>query len=217
MHPTHPPLPPLDSALIGLGALALTLIPVVRALSGHFSAMGREGAHALLAIFLGFSVAEIALDRHSGGKTKVIAGEGLRLVLVLALGYLGPSLFGLAAAWIISVGRPAAVIWLAAMLLVLMMFLIARSFGYISVPIAIIALVGILRFARGTPEVFIAYALAWLLLLSGLRHALIDGIKAEDAHNLRKATFMPRALWALAWMIGAGAALLLGGKLLIYG
>lgn len=215
--PTHPPLPPVDSILIGLAALALTLIPVVRALSGHFSSMGREGAHALLAIFLGFSVAEIALDRHSGGKTKVIAGEGLRLVLVLALGYLGPSLFGLAAAWIIAIGRPVAVLWLAAMLLVLMMFLVARSFGYISVPIAIVVLVAVLHFWHGRPDVFIAYGLAWLLLLSGVRHALVEGIKAEDAHSLRKSTFMPRALWALLWMAGAGAALILGGKLLVYG
>lgn len=216
MHQTPPPLPPADSVLIGLVALVLTLVPVLRALSGHFSVMGREGAHALLAFFLGFSVAEIVLDRHSGGTTK-IAGEGLRLILVLVLGYLGPSLFGLGAALIISRGHPAAVIWLAAFLLVLMMFLIARSFGYLSVPVAILFLVGVLRFWHGRPEVFIAYGLAWLLLLSGLRHAVIDGIKAEDAHRLRKTTFMPRALWALVWIAGSGLALIVGGNLLVYG
>lgn len=214
---THPPLPPADAVVIGLAALALTLVPVLRALSGHFSVMGREGAHALLAFFLGFSVGEIVLDRRSGGKTSVIAGEGLRLVIVLALGYLGPSLFGLVAAWVIALGHPVAVIWLAVLLLVLMMFLIARSFGYLSVPIAIIVLVGVLRFAHGRADVYIAYGLTWLLLLTGVRFAIVDGIKAENAHSLSKATFVPRALWALVWLTGSAAALILGGKLLVYG
>ncbi|MBO0806046.1 MAG: M50 family metallopeptidase [Nocardiopsaceae bacterium] len=217
MQETHPPLPPTDAALIGLAALALTLVPLLRTLSGHFSVMSREGAHALLAFFLGFTVGEIALDRHSGGKTGVVAGEGLRLVIVLAAGYLGPSLFGLAAAWIIALGHPVVVIWLTVALLVLMMFLIARSFGCLSVPIAVALLVAALRYWHGEPDVYIAYGLTWLLLLSGVRFAVGEGVKAENAHNLRKATYVPRAIWALIWLAGSTAALLLGGKLLIYG
>lgn len=213
----HPPLPPADAVLIGVGALALTVVPLLRAFGGHFSAMSREGAHALLAFFLGFSVAEIVLDRHHGGKTSVIAGEGLRLILVLVLGYLGPSLFGLAAAGLISLGYPIAVIWLSVLGLVLMMFLIARSFGYISVPIAIGVLIVVLRYWHGRADVFIAYGLAWILLLTGVRFALVDGLKAENAHRLSKATFMPRILWAAVWLAGSTAALALGGKLLVYG
>jgi hypothetical protein len=212
----HPPLPAGDSVLIGLAALAVTIIPVLSALGGHFSAMGREGAHALLAFFVGFSIAEIVLDRRSG-KTSVIAGEGLRLVIVLVAGYLGPSLFGLAAARIISLGHPVLVIGLMAFLLVMMMFLIARPFGYISVPIAIVTLIVALHFGRGRPDVVIAYGLAWLLLLSGVRLALVDGIKAENAQDLRKATHLPRALWAMIWLAGSVAALAIGGKLLVYG
>lgn len=213
----HPPLSPSDSVLVGLAALAITMIPVLRAMSGHFSVMGREGAHALLAFFVGFSIGEIVLDRHSGGKTSVIAGEGLRLILVLVLGYLGPSLFGLAAAWIIATGHPVAVIWMTAMLLVLMMFLIARSFGYLSVPIAIVVLVGVLRLWHGRADVYVAYGMTWLLLLTGVRFALVDGLKAENAQRLAKATFVPRALWALVWLAGSAAALLAGGNLLVNG
>lgn len=213
----HPPLPPADAVLTGMAALALTVIPLLRVLSGHFSAMSREGAHALLAFFLGFSVAEIVLDRHAGGKTSVIAGEGLRLILVLVLGYLGPSLFGLAAARLISLGHPIAVIWLCVLGLVLMMFMIARSFGYLSVPVAIGVLFVILRYWHGRADVFIAYGLAWLLLLTGVRFALIDGFKAENAQRLRKSTFLPRILWAAIWLAGSTAALALGGKLLVYG
>lgn len=213
----HPPLPPAGAVLTGAAALALTMIPLLRTLSGHFSTMSREGMHALVAFFLGFTVAEIVLDRHSGGKTSVVAGEGLRLILVLVLGYLGPSLFGLAAAWLIALGHPLAVIWLCVLGLVLMMFLIARSFGYISVPLAIGVLFVVLRYWHGRADVFIAYGLAWLLLLTGVRFALTDGIKAENAHQLSKSTFLPRILWAAVWLAGSAAALALGGKLLVYG
>jgi hypothetical protein len=215
--PAHPPLPADESVLIGLAVLAVTLVPLLWTPLEHFYTMGHEGAHALLAFFLGFSIAEIALDRHSNGKTKVIAEEGLRLILVGIVGYLGPSLFGLLAAKIISMGYPLAVIWLTLILLMVMMFLIARSFGFISVPIAIVVLLVILHYARGRPETFIPYGLAWLMLLSGVRVAIVHGVNAEDAHSLRKSTHLPRVLWAVIWLGGTVAALLLGGKLLVYG
>jgi hypothetical protein len=215
--PAHPPLPADECVLIGLAVLAVTLVPLLWTPLEHFYTMGHEGAHALLAFFLGFSIAEIALDRHSNGKTKVIAEEGLRLILVGIVGYLGPSLFGLLAAKIISMGYPLAVIWLTLILLMVMMFLIARSFGFISVPIAIAVLYVLLRYAYGRPDVFIAYALTWFLLLSGVRVAIVEGIRAEDAKDLRKATHLPRILWAAIWLAGSVGALLVGGKLLVYG
>lgn len=213
----HPPLPADESILIGLAVLAVVLVPLLWTPLGHFHAMGHEGARALLAFFLGFSVAEIVLDRHSHGKTKIIAGEGLRLVLVVVLAFLGPSLFGLGAAKLISLGYPLAVIWLTIIALMAMMFLIARSFGLISVPIAIAVLYLLLRYAYGRPDVFISYALAWFLLLSGVRAAIVDGVKAEDAHDLRKATHLPRILWAAIWLAGSVGALIVGGELLVYG
>ncbi|MGH3171776.1 MAG: M50 family metallopeptidase [Trebonia sp.] len=217
MQATHMPLSAGEAILIGLAVLAITVLPLLWTPVEHFYTMGHEAAHALLAIFLGFSVAEIVLDRHSNGVTRVIAGEGLRLVLVGIAGYLGPSVFGLAAARLISLGYPVTVIWLTVVLLVLLMFLISRSFGLLSVPIAIAVLIGILRYAHGRPEVFIAYGLAWLLLLSGVRVAIADGIKAEDAHSLRRSTHLPRALWALIWLAGTVGALIVGGSLLVLG
>lgn len=217
MQATHLPLSSGDAILVGLVVAAITLVPLLWRPAEHFYTMGHEGAHALLAIFLGFSVAEIVLDKRSHGKTTVIAGEGLRLILVGVAGYLGPSVFGLAAARLISFGYPVAVIWLTVVMLVAMVFLIARSFGWISVPIAIAVLIGILRYAHGKPEVFIAYGLAWLMLLSGVRVAIVDGIKADDAHHLRASTHLPRVLWAMIWLAGSFAALFIGGKLLIYG
>jgi hypothetical protein len=47
--------------------------------------------------------------------------------------------------------------------------LVRKSFGVISVPVAIALLAVVMRYARpGLEEVFI-YGLAWVLLLSGVR------------------------------------------------
>ena len=128
VHPTHLPLPAGESILIGLVAAVVVLVPLLGLPAAHFSGMTREGAHALLAAILGLSVAEIILDRHSGGRTSVV-GEGLRVVLVFLIGYLGPSLFGLGAARLISLGYAVAVLWLLVVILVGVLFLLRRSFG----------------------------------------------------------------------------------------
>src|SRR5580693_4474721 len=151
------PLSSGESVVIGLVTAVVVLVPLLGVPAAHFSGMTREGAHALLAVILGVTVAEILLDRHSGGKTSIV-GEGLRVVLVFLIGYLGPSLFGLGAAKLISLGDP-----------VIVLFLLGRSFGLLSVPIAIVVLYVVLRYAQGRTEVIVAYAVAWLLLVSGVR------------------------------------------------
>jgi Peptidase M50B-like len=216
VHPMHLPLPAGESALIGLVAAAVVMVPLLGVTVEYFSGMTREGAHALLAVILGLTVTEILLDRHSGGRTS-IAGEGLRLVLVLLIGYMGPSLFGLGAARLISLGGPVIVLWLLVLLLVLVLFLLGRSFGLLSVPFAIALLYLILRYSHGRSEVIAAYAVAWLLLLSGVRTAIAHGIHSQAADNLRSRTHVPRGFWWLLWLAGTVAALIAGGKLLILG
>jgi Peptidase M50B-like len=106
VQPVHLPLSSGESVVIGLVTAAVVLVPLLGVPAAHFSGMTREGIHALLAVILGVTVAEIVLDRHSGGKTSIV-GEGLRVVLVFLIGYTGPSLFGLGAALLISLGYPA--------------------------------------------------------------------------------------------------------------
>jgi hypothetical protein len=216
-HPIHPPLSAGESIAIGLVVTAVVLIPLLWEPVEHFSTMTHEGAHALLAIFLGLTVAEVLLDKRAGGATRVLGDDLLRFVLVALIGYLGPSLFGLGAAKIISLGDPVTVLWLVVLLLVLVLFLLGRSFGLFSVPIAIGLFYLILRYTHAGTEVVAAYAVAWLLLLAGVRHAIGDGVRAGDADALRKRTHLPRRLWALLWLAGTGAALLVGGKLLVLG
>lgn len=216
MQAIHPPLPASESILIGLVATTVVLVPLLWPPVEHLSAIAHEGAHALLAVILGLTVTEIILDRHSQGRTTIV-GEGLRVLLVLLIGYLGPSLFGLGAARLISLGDPVTVLWLLVILLVLVLFLLGRSFGLFSVPVAIALFYFILRYTHTGTEVVVAYGLTWLLLLSGVRTAIGHGIDAADAHILRRRTHLPRRLWSLLWLAGTVGALLVGGKLLVLG
>lgn len=218
MQAIHPPLSTGESVLIGLVAAAGVMVPLLWAPVEHFSVMTHEGAHALLAVIFGLTVTGIVLDRHSAGRTS-IAGEGMRVVLVVLIGYLGPSLFGLGAARLISLGYPVAVLWLLVLLLVLVFFLLGRSFGWFSVPAAIALLYVILRHAHVGTEIVAAYAVTWLLLLSGVRTAVghATGAASADADILRGRTHLPRRLWSLIWLAGTTLALLIGGKLLVLG
>jgi Peptidase M50B-like len=216
MHAIHLPLSAGESVVIGLLAAMVVMAPLLRTPVEHFSAMTREGTHALLAVILGLTVTEVILDRHSGSKTSIV-GEGLRVVLVLIIGFLGPSLFGLGAARLISYGEPVTVLWLLVVLLVLVLFLLGRSFGLLSVPLAIGLLYLILRHSHSTIEVVAAYAIAWLLLLSGLATAIRHGRHSGHADSLRSRTHLPRFLWSLLWLAGTMGALLIGGKLLVLG
>lgn len=170
-----------------------------------------------MAAILGFSVLSIVLERNSDGLTSYLGRRGLGVVLVGVAGYLGSSLFGLAAAELITLGYPVTVLWLAVLLLALLLFVLARSFGYISVPAVIGLLMVILHYADTRTEVVLAYSLTWLLLLSGVRVAFAHNVSGGDAHSLRERTYLPRILWAVIWMGGTIAALLYGGDLLVLG
>lgn len=84
------------------------------------------------------------------------------------VGYLGPSAFGLCAAKLIETGHVVTVLWVAIMLLVLLLFLIRKSFAIVSVPAVIALLAYVMRHAYNGLEEVIVYGTTWLLLISGV-------------------------------------------------
>ena len=212
------PLPGGEAALIGVVALALVSVPFIWPLIDHVDTMAHEGMHALLAAAVGFSILEFVLNRDGTGHVKHDAEAfGLRVLLVSIMGYLGPSLFGLAAAKLIATGHVIAVLWLAIGALVLLLATISASFGLLSVPLAAVLLVVVVRNAHTGLEEFVVYLLTWLMLLSGARTAVRHGANAGDAGNLTAWTHLPRSLWALIWMAGTLFALAVAGKWLVLG
>lgn len=210
-------LPAGDAVLIGLAALAVALLPLLGRFTDHFNTLSHEGAHAGVAALLGITVLGVFLYADNSGSTYTFGPRGLRRILVSFSGYLGPSVFGIVAARLISAGHGIAVLWIAIILLGLLMLLVIRSFGSLSVPAVIALLVLILHGGHARTELIVAYAIAWLLLLSGFRTAVKHGADAGDAYNLNELTRLPRQLWALLWLAGTFAALLYGGRLLVLG
>jgi hypothetical protein len=210
------PLPGSVAVLIGLAAVAVMVVPFLWPLVEHFNAMAHEGAHAMTGSLLGFAPLGMHFKRNATAVTHFPASmSGLRMVIIGAIGYLGPSGFGLWAAKLIETGHVVAVLWIAIVMLVLLLFLIRKSFGMVSVPVAIALLALVMRNGRSGLEEFTAYALTWLLLLSGIRVAVADSVKAVDAQILSAMTRLPRRFWALLWLAGTLLALVIGGKWLV--
>jgi Peptidase M50B-like len=213
------PLPGGVAALIGVAAVVVVAVPFLWPVARHFSVMAHEGAHALVGGAFGFAVHGVELWRDAGGVTAFggVTSAGLGWVLTAFVGYLGPSAAGLGAAKLIETGRVIAPLWVAIFLLVLLLFLVRRSFGIVSVPLALLLLVLVIRNAHSGLAEVASYAMAWLLLLSGVRVAVLRGAEASDAYALRDITHVPRRVWALLWLAGTLLAVVIGGKWLILG
>lgn len=200
-------LPTASSLLIGLvtGGLGLTVLWVA---TRHLNTIAHEGAHAVMGSSVGGRVASVRLLRNGDGKTGVTLGPGRGAPAMVAIvGYLGPSLFGLGAARLISFGHIVAVLWAAVLCLAVLLPLLRNAFGFASVISTGLLVFLVARYAALGVQVIVAYAISWFLLLSGVRVVLSHGSGAEDAKILRGLTLLPRGLWSGLWLAGTIAAL----------
>jgi len=207
-------LPGPSAVLLALvaGAAASFLWPVTQ----HFATMAHEGAHATVGLVTGQKLAHITFERNGNGATLLTGGGAVAGFVTGLAGYLGPSAAGIGAAALIRVGHMVAVLWVGALaLLVIMLSLRKRSFGFLSVPVAFVLLVGVTCVASAAVQVATAYVVAWFLLVSGLKVARIHGKNAADAKALQSKTKVPAAFWSFVWQTGAVAALVLGAILLV--
>jgi hypothetical protein len=203
------------AALIGLVALA-----VVAPIAGwqfirHGAVMAHEGAHAVFGSLAGRKIGGIALNGDATGGTLVETGGCLGSIIIGFAGYVGPSLFGLGAAWAIHLGHSESVLWVALFLLVILAFMLRRSYGMITIVFvgALVYFVG--HYAPHGVQIVAAYFLAWLLLLSGVRGVLYRGADSGDGADLSQLTMIPRLIWWLLWLAATLGAVALGGKMLV--
>jgi hypothetical protein len=211
---TQTPLPAAIVVLLGLVVLAAIALPTWLVMR-HANTIAHEGAHALVGWGMGGRVQSVTMEGDSSGLTKVTFRPGTGGFLFLLVGYLGPSAFGLAGAKLISIGHIVAVLWLALLLLAALLITVRNFFGFCSVVITGFVLYLFARYGSIGLETVVAYVITWFLLLSGLRVVLLYNGRKGDAPALAKTTHIPSWLWVGVWQLGATAALLLGGKLLI--
>jgi Peptidase M50B-like len=198
------------AALLGLLALVAVGLPEIWFLTRLVGLVAHEGAHAFMGSSLGHRVEEVRLERDGTGRTLVAGGA-----LMLFIGYLGPSAFGLIAALLIAHGLIVGTLWTGVVLLLILLPTLRGIFSVVLVAAFGALLFIVVRYAPSFLETLTAYALSWILLFGGVRMVLEHGTRAGDADSLRQRTHMPRILWVGLWMIGSVLALAIGCILLV--
>jgi hypothetical protein len=207
-------LPAVTSVLMALVAIAAVL-PASWSVTKHLQVMAHEAAHATMGSALGLKIRGIQFNRDGGGETDPgPRGSGANFLLLL-VGYLGPTTFGIGAAALISAGYIIAVLWIAVVALVAILSVLRRSFGVVTVLSALILLFLVAGFTPLGVQVAAAYALAWFFLVAGLRRITELGKESDDGGKLRDLTRIPKGFWYRFWLVGTVAGLLFGAVLLI--
>jgi len=211
---TQAPLPTSIVVLLGLAVFAVIVLPtwlVVR----HLTTMAHEGGHALIGWAVGGKVTSVTMQSNSSGLTKVKSIGNAGSFLMLFMGYAGPSVFGLAAAKLISIGHIVAVLWLTLLLLAALLITVRNFFALGAVLVTGFLLYQFARHAGVAAQTVLAYAITWFLLLSGLRDVLKYDGQEGDARTVAETTHLPSWLWVGVWQLGAGVALVVGARLLL--
>jgi hypothetical protein len=212
---TQAPLPAGTAAFIGVAALGVIVPAAGWQVVRHFTVMAHEGAHAVVGFFLFRSIRGVSLYADGTGGTEIIPLTGLGAIPIALSGYVGPSAFGLGAAKLIELRYTAVVLWGVLFLLAVLLLGMRWSFGLISVFLAGASVFVIARYTPMPVQVVASYAIAWLLLLSGVRRVLEVGTGSSDGGFLRGMTGIPQTLWFLFWLAATLAAAVVGARLLV--
>ena len=208
--------------VVALAALACVVLvwPAVRMVV----TVCHEAGHAVMATVAGRSLQGIRLHSDTSGVTLTRGRPtGVGMVVTLLAGYPAASVVGLIAAPGAGAGHAVGMLWLLVLLLALMLLKIRNVHG----ALVVVAIGAVLALATWyTPAhilVWVAYGVAWLLLIAGPRPVLELAFSrgrdtaGSDAAQLARLTRLPRMAWILLWLVATVGALALGTVLMLPG
>lgn len=208
---------PDTSALLVIACAALACVILAWRTVRMAVTVCHEAGHAIAATLSGRSLTGIRLHSDTSGVT-LTKGKprGVGMVFTLLAGYPSASLVGLLAAALAGAGHAVGMLWLLVALLALMLLKIRNVHG----ALVVVALGAVLALATWYAPthilVWLAYLLAWLLLLAGPRPVFELAFSrrlttaGSDAAQLTRLTHLPRMLWITLWMVFTLGALALG-------
>jgi len=217
----HPNIPVVGQPVaFGIGFLVLVFVAFAGGVADGLVTMAHEGGHMITSLMTGRGVRRFELtgkdDRVDGlTGTTTIDGLGASDIIIGFSGYPAPSLAGLGGAYAIARGNAWGVLWVGIVLL--LPLLLVRS-NDLALALTLIALGGIMwaTIAGGrTVQAAVAVGLVWLLLIGGLRRVVLDNVRASDAANLSRWTWIPAPFWFLAWLLIGVISLWVGGGVLL--
>jgi hypothetical protein len=212
------PLPAPVSLIIGMLVFIAVLGPTLWKITIHAETVVHEAAHAMVGLAAGRRIRRVEINPNGGGSTLMVPQAGFGYGVAAFVGYVGPSAAGLLAAWLISIGRIVAVLWLGGLLLAVMLLMVRNFFGGIVILACGALLYFILRYTAAGVEIAVAYGVTWFLLLSAPKIALSAAKRPKDvadAKILAGMTFLWPSAWCFLWLVGTIAALVVGGAILV--
>lgn len=187
----------------------------------HAITVAHEGGHALFGVLFGRGITHIKVTRGGGGETGFSGGGWFAVFFSFLAGYLGPSIFGLAGAWMLVHGFEPRVVLLMSLALVAILLLMVRNpFGFIAVPLTGAVLWAVAMRATPEQQLVAAYIWVWFLLMGGVRQipqlyrAWAGGGEA-DTGVLSQQTGLSTAFFVALFWAGSFTALIYGGVLLL--
>jgi hypothetical protein len=208
---TSPPLtiPMLVGSLV-VGAL-LVLLPGTWHTVRHAVTVVHEGGHGLAAVLTGRRLNGIRLHSDTSGLT-VSKGPktGPGMVITLLAGYTAPALAGLGAAWMLSRGYSAGLLWALLLVLALMLVQIRNWFGLWVILVGAAIVVGVTWLATPQWQLVFGHVLTVVLALGALRASLElqtsrrrDRSARSDADQLARLTHVPGLAWVFVFVLVA--------------
>ncbi|HEY1487376.1 MAG TPA: M50 family metallopeptidase [Micromonosporaceae bacterium] len=217
------PSPPY--ALVVITAVVALVVVAYRPLwrlARNAITIAHEGGHALAAVLCGRRLQSIRLHNDTSGLT-VTKGRprGPGMVITLMIGYVAPSLLGIAGAFALAEHRITLLLWVAIVLLVAMLLMIRNGYGILAVLITGGIVFAISWYTSAQVQAAFAYAGVWFLLLGGVRPVFeLAGqrrrgrARDSDVDQLGVLTHVPGGLWLGLFALVTLAALVLGSSML---
>ena len=191
-------------------------------LTKYILVIAHEGGHALLAKLLFQKLRSITFSKGPGGATDPEPPVPWLFNIIIGLaGYLGPSLFGLLGAWLLTHGRPTSVLGASIIFLIIMLFAVRGFLGWLLVPGLLALIILILVKSEPPLQTLYTHMWVWFLLIGAVQrmlHFILDKQYADantDAGHLRGWTLIPGEIWAFVFLAGTISALVYGGAMLL--
>jgi hypothetical protein len=217
----HPP----QWVVLATGALALAVVA-----SGWTWPRARtvvtivhEGGHAIVALLTGQRRIRVRLYRDAGGETLSTGNStGIGVALTAAAGYPAPSLVGLGAAVLLTIGHLTGMLLLGIALLIALAVAVRNMYGMLAVLVTAGTVAGVCLYASPVVQAAFGYTMTWFLLLGGVRP--IAELYRErrrrrnsrtDADQLARLTHLPGGAWVAMFGLFAIAALALSARWLV--
>ena len=211
------------------GAIVLTGERTTWRLLRFVVTIAHEGGHAVAAVLVRRELAGIRLHSDTSGVTLSRGrASGPGMVFTAVSGYPAPSVLGVAFAALVGLDQVRVMLWATVVLLLLLLTQIRNLFGVLTVVGSGAAAVAVIIWGTERVALGFACAVAWLLLVGGVR-AVIElqrsrrqqgsgrGARglSSDADQLARLTHLPGVLWVILFFLFTGAALLAGGWLML--